>query len=150
MTRPPTTGSTTMPGGFELRDHTADLALYAWGPTLEALFTHAAAGLYAAIGTLTPGPPRGSVTCSARAPDVEGLLQDFLSELLLRFDTDESILSHFAFDELTNQSLRAAADAHSLDRERSILDREVKAVTYHDLAVLHGIDRYEVTIILDI
>ena len=36
--------------GFELRDHTADIALFSWGATAKHLFSAAADGLYAACG----------------------------------------------------------------------------------------------------
>ena len=65
-------------GGFELREHTADLALYVWGRDLPELFARAAKGLYAAMGNLVlidePSPEPLSLNLSA--PDRVELLWD--------------------------------------------------------------------------
>ncbi len=138
------------PTGFELRDHTADIALYAWGDSLEGLFRAAAEGLYATIGELEASDANQNETLRLEGNDVNDLLHDFLAELLYRFETQALHLSNFAFERLSDTELVATATAGQVDPKASIFDREVKAVTYHDLNVLHRDGRYEVTVILDI
>jgi SHS2 domain-containing protein len=136
--------------GFELREHTADLALYAWGASLESLFIAAADGLYAAIGTLAFSGNGEPDQLDIQANDTTNLLQEFLSELLFRFETRDVALTDLRIDELTDTRLRAATTRRTIDPDRSVLDREVKAVTYHDLEIVDRAGRLEVTVVLDI
>jgi len=158
--------------GFELRDHTADIALYAWGDSLEALFRSAAEGFYATIGDLRVRPPQRREALRLEAGDVESLLHDFLGELLYRFETRQERLTEFTFGRLDDNLLEGEVSISQVDSGASVFDREVKAVTYHDLNILRrapltrdatsaqknatrssrvkGPGRYETTIILDI
>ncbi len=136
--------------GFELRDHTADIALYVWGRTLEELFCAAARGLYATIGELKASKECHNMTLSLQAGDAEFLLRDFLAELHFRFETDGLVVTQFAFDRLDERELRVTTTGAEVDRDESVFDREVKAVTSHDVRITRGDGRYEVTLILDI
>lgn len=138
------------PAGFELRDHTADIALYVWGDSRGALFRAAADGLYATIGELVVRGESRTESLRLEAGDIESLLQDFLSELLFRFETKAVRISDFAFRRLDDTVLDAAMRVAEVDQRASLFDREVKAVTYHDLNVIERDGRYEVTLILDI
>jgi len=136
--------------GFELRDHTADIALYAWGDSFAALFWAAANGLYATIGELKCAGPVRRDSLRFDAPDREGLLHDFLSELLYRFEVGGEVLADFQFDEFDSWHLVGSAAVAAVDRVGSVFDREVKAVTCHDLNIVEVGDRFEVTVVLDI
>jgi len=136
--------------GFELRDHTADIALYVWGNTLPALFSSAAAGLYATIGLLKVGGACHDATLGLEAGDAESLLHDFLSELHFRFETRDEMYSEFDFGHLDGHALEVKMRMGRIDRDASVFDREVKAVTYHDLEITQSDGRYEVTLVLDI
>lgn len=151
--------SPTNPFGFELRDHTADIALHVRAASMEMLFVTAAEGLYATIGDLkcrcvadpaatTHSAGRESV--SLHAADREGLLHHFLSELLYRFEIRQERLSAFVFDKFDDTALTVSADVVAVDMDASVMDREVKAVTYHDLRIVQTASGYEVTLILDI
>lgn len=137
-------------GGFELRDHTADIALYVWGDSPASLFRAAAEGLYATIGELRGSKQTRQVTLTLAAGDAESLLHDFLAELHYRFETHGELLSDFTFETLEATRLQSLATAARVDPAASVFDREVKAVTYHDLAVVRVAERLEVTIVLDI
>jgi len=141
---------TQKPTGFELRDHTADIALYAWGDSLESLFRSAAEGLYAVVGELRPSGESEPLTLHIDAPDRDALLHDFLSELLFRFETGGVMLRDFAFERLDDTGLLASATCATVDADTSVFDREVKAVTFHDLRIVERDGRYEVTVVLDI
>jgi len=149
------------PSGFELREHTADLALYAWGASPETLFTAAAEGLYAAIGQLQPLTSASRVQPAApaesepgeitlTAPDRADLLGDFLAELLFLFETRHVRLADLRFHKLSDTHLRATGRLQAIDLAASQLDREVKAVTRHNLRIAAGQHPLETTVILDI
>lgn len=136
--------------GFELRDHTADIAVYAWADSVQGLFEAAAEGLYATIGELQSETTGGRERIRVEANDLESLLHDFLDELLYRFEMREQRLAGFSFGRLDDKVLDADAAVSRVDVRASMLDREVKAVTYHDLNIVESGGRYEVTVILDI
>jgi len=140
----------TQQARFELRDHTADIILFVSADSLPLLFATAAEGFYAAIGEITGRPDETPVKLSFAAPDLESLMVDFLDELLYRFDVDGAVLTRFTFDCLNDTILKATAASRPLDRDWSTLNREVKAITYHDLRVQKLNGRYEVEIVLDI
>ena len=136
--------------GFELRDHTADIALFVWGDSLESLFRAAAHGLYATVGQLSSFGESMRDTLRFEAADAESLLHDFLAELLFRMEIRGVLLSDFDFARLDDTQLVAAVSIFEIDQESSVFDREVKAITYHDLRIVERGNRYEVTLILDI
>lgn len=136
--------------GFELRDHTADLALYAWGSSLPEMFLASANGLYASIGNVVGSGDDEAVTLSFEAGDWESLLQDFLSELLYRFEIRRQRVDELVVEQLDETTLTVGGVARQVDDEASMLDREVKAVTYHDLEIEAVGGRFEVTVVLDI
>ena len=142
----------TASAGFELREHTADVALYVWGDTPEALFRAAARGLYAALGELVAAgtAQRQPFDVTLTAPDQADLLGDFLSELLYVFVSRHAQLTDLEFLTLTDSCLRARGRLQPVDFERTEFDHEVKAVTRHNLAIEGGPGRWESTIILDI
>ena len=138
--------------GFELREHTADVALYVWGDSAEALFTSATRGFYAALGELKPaGPPdQEPFEIILTAPDLADLLADFLSDLLFLFDSGHVEVTDLAFVELDEARLRATGRLRPIDMKRSDFDCGVKAVTRHNLEIQTRPGRLETTIILDI
>ena len=136
--------------GFELRDHTADIALYVWADSVEGLFRAAAEGFYATVGELRDAATCRSDTIRLEANDLVGLLHDFLSELLFRLETKGERLADFTFDRLGDTFWEVTVAVARVDEHASTFDREVKAVTYHDLNIIRRDGRYEVTIVLDI
>jgi SHS2 domain-containing protein len=138
--------------GYELREHTADIALYVWGSTPETLFAAAAEGFYAALGHLKPAEPPGHERIDIRldAPDQADLLGDFLAELLYLFDVRRARLAGLKLVALTDSRLHAQGRLEPLDMVRCEFDREIKAVTRHNLGIDAHPGRLETTIILDI
>ncbi len=136
--------------GFELREHTADVALYAWGDTLEALFRSSADGLYAVLGELHTSGGGEPTAITVTDGDLADLLGDFLAELLYLFDSARVRMADIEFAELRDGRVRAAGLAEPLDLRQSSFDCEVKAVTRHNLAIVKTANGYETTVILDL
>jgi len=135
---------------YEIRDHTADILLRAWGASWPDLFCNALAGLYGALGSIVTTDHCHPVTVSLAAEDGEGLFHDWLSEALYYVEARHQVLEVARFAQLNETRLRADAVAHAIDMERSAFDREVKAVTYHELAIRREDDRWVATVVLDI
>ena len=137
--------------GYREQAHTADWELEVWAPDLPALLETAARGMYAISGTRLEAGPRQERIVTLSALDAESLLVQFLSELLwlgqqagLAFDTfDQPSLEGSPEGPLR---LRASLQGAPIAR----LDKEIKAVTYHNLAVRCGKRGLEVNIVLDV
>jgi SHS2 domain-containing protein len=131
---------------YELMDHTADLALSVWGATLEELFANAAAAMFAQMtGVAGMGrTTRRSIT--VEGGDTESLLVAWLSELLYLHETQHETYRRFHVSFPAPGLLAGSAEG----RACSIVERPIKAVTYHRLEVQHGGDLYRATITFDV
>lgn len=148
-----------MTPSFELFDHTADIGIRAFAPTLARLVAPAAQGLYAVIGELVPQEVAASevrrerLTFAASEESKEDAalrLRDYLAELLLWFDRDRRIAVEHTVREFRPDCLVVEVRLCPVDEDRSACVREVKAVTYHELAVREIPGGFEALIILDI
>ncbi|MFQ5494823.1 MAG: archease [Phycisphaerae bacterium] len=135
---------------FELFDHTADLGIRVRAPALAELLQPAADGLYAAIGRLLPGGVSASVTLELTGDEAAVLLRDFLDELLILVERDGRIATGHVGTAFDDHRLHTTVRTARIDPERSVFDREVKAVTYHQLAIQSIPGGVEATLIVDI
>ncbi|HYY44330.1 MAG TPA: archease [Actinomycetota bacterium] len=119
--------------GFEILEHTADVGIRATSDTLSGVFEEAAAGLLEITGARrTAGGRPHSVHLVA--DDVEGLLVDWLNEILFLQDSRDQVITGIEIDDLSETSLRATI--YTAPRGSEMLEgTQVKAVTYHQLAV---------------
>ncbi len=135
---------------FEFFGHTADLGLRVTAPDLESLLVEAAHGL---LAMLVDNPEQVQVTSTVEVKisgqDPEYLLFDFLSELLVIFDTRHLLLADFEV-EVSGDGLLARARGEQLDPVRHRLAHEVKAITYHGLKVDKTADGWLAELIVDI
>jgi SHS2 domain-containing protein len=139
-----------MRAAFELFDHTADIGIRVRAASLPELVAPAAEGLYAVIGELAVRGEPVRAVWQFTGEDAGVLLRDFLAELLATFDCDRRIVRDPIVTDFTPGRLGVEANAYALDDARSALHREVKAVTYHALAVIEVPGGYEATVIVDI
>lgn len=139
-----------MAAGFELFDHTADAGIHAFGPTLEALPPAATAGLYAVIGELAPGGEGRPERIEVKGNDPAVMLRDFLARLLLLFEAEGRIIPRPRVISFRGDGLMVEGESFAIDEKRSVLLREVKAVTYHDLNVEQTSKGWEAKVIVDI
>lgn len=78
---------------------------------------------------------RSTITVAAEGQDRDRLLVAWLRELLYRFDTEHFLARSFQIRVLESNRIEAEAQGEILDFERHHVDKEVKAVTYCDLAL---------------
>ena len=138
-------------GRAETFEHTADLGLRVTGRDLPDLF-EAAAGLYDVI-VANREDVRATETESIHlaADDLPDLLLGWINELIFRSETQHRLYSRFEvrIDEGT-PSLDATIAGEPIDRDRHVLDHEVKAATHHGLMVRPVDDGWLAEVILDI
>ena len=131
-------------------EHTADAGIIARGGTLNELFANAALGMFSLMAELGGVREREQRQIELTARDVQGLLVNWLSELLFYVDAEEILFSRFEIDELSDTRLRARAWGERIDRDRHELHFGIKAVTRHMLEVVKESGRYRATVLFDI
>lgn len=129
-------------GRFELRDHTADVAVAASGDALESVFAAVADGLAAASCDEIPDESGDRFSLSVTAENREALLFDYLDELIyLRDVRAELPVDHrvetIAGPERDGESSesgdwRLEASARGIPLAE-VDAREIKAVTYSEM-----------------
>lgn len=119
---------------FEELDHTADVGIRAFGKTIDDLFANVAAGMFSLITDLDTVKPVGEYEVRVRAKDLKALMFDFLSELLYVHETQKLLFSEFQ-TQVRELAVDARVRGERMDRNRHPLHLNIKAVTYHDMAV---------------
>jgi len=134
--------------GFEELAHTADLEIRVWGEDLGSLFRQAAAGMIQLSGVegLTEGISSVKQNISLEAMDFEGLLILFLEELLYRLTEDYMVYEIRKLSISSEYTLKAKLKGAQIKSYQ----RDIKAVTYHNLNIRTTADGYEVNIVFDI
>ena len=132
--------------GFREHPHTADWELEVWAPDLATLLEQAARGMYTLSGMqlLAGAPQQRSI--ALHAADTEGLLVRFLTELLWVQQEERLGFDDFAITVEDQCDLRAELRGSAIAK----LDKEIKAVTYHNLAVETTSQGLRVNIVFDV
>ena len=135
---------------FEILEHTADIGFRAQGATPAELFETSALALASIAYELEGISPRLQYPLAAAGPDYEGLLVNWLNEVLYRIDGERLALCHFRVAEIspTGVSGVAAGEPRNPARHRARLI--VKGVTYHQLRVAETSDGWWAQVYLDI
>lgn len=137
--------------GWEILDHTGDIALRVFAPDLEGLFTAAVPALFDVIVDVRTVEPRDrSPVAIDGAVDEADLLVRFLSELLYRHDAEGRLFRDARIVRMEPTRLAAEAIGEAFDPARHAIAREVKAVTYHGLALTRTPRGVEARIVLDL
>jgi len=135
---------------FEFFDHTADVGMTARGATLGEAFANAAKGMFALMVDLERVAERDERRVEVTADDAEGLLVNWLAELLYISEVDGLVFRRFDVEEAGETRLAARAFGEALDLERHNPQLMIKAVTRHMLEVAHEDTGWRVRVVLDI
>ena len=128
-------------------EHTADWALRVRGPDLPGLFGRAAVGMARLLaGDLAAVPLEEARELALAADDAESLLVEFLGELAYWAERDGLVCPVVVLSEMSPTMLRAMARGGRLAE----LQKHIKAVTYHELAIRPYDGGLEVTIVFDV
>jgi SHS2 domain-containing protein len=133
--------------------HTGDLAVQVEAATLPGLCADAVGALAAAITDPALIRLAEARTVHVDAPDEERLLHDLLSEVHYLFDAGRWLTGR------ADVALTGGADAWHLDARlwgepydagRHPVRAVVKAVTYHQLAIVHGEAGWRTMVVFDL
>ncbi len=132
--------------GFREHAHTADWELEVWASDLPSLLEQAAHGMYAISGVVLQPDPPGERRIGLHAADAESLLVRFLSELLWLEQNEHLAFNHISVTVDGDYNLDAELHGFPIAQ----LDKEIKAVTYHNLTVQSSSSGLRVNIVFDV
>lgn len=137
-----------MERGYDFYEHTADIGIHAWGPTLDVAFAEAAKGLVAnMVDTPVPSAPE-TRTLNVEGENIERLLYHFLDEVLFLFQTESFVPTDARVTLHDDTRLEATLTGESYDEARHGHVHEIKAITYHEMQVTRS--PADVRVIVDI
>jgi SHS2 domain-containing protein len=130
----------------------ADAAFEATGRTLEELFSESAIATFEVMADTKTVKQLLTREIILENESVDGLLIDWLSELIFLKDTETLLFSVFVVNIRKNgfYVLKAEAKGEKIDREKHSLRSDVKAVTYHMFEVTKTGDNWTARVVLDI
>ena len=135
---------------YEIVEHTADIAIRAFGADLRELIENAAHGMLALLYVETPPEPQQTLDLPVAADGPEIVLQHCLRELLYLLEDE---------DLAPVQVVVTKADEHSASLRVGVIPREeadaifaapIKAVTRHGLEIVREGERLRVTVVFDV
>jgi len=141
---------------FELRDHTADIAIEATAPTLSTLFAALAEGFTAASCESVPAVgDRFEIEVSAESR--EALLFDYLDRLVyerdvrgvLPSDHECTVAEPGEKGDAGTDAWTVAASARGVPLD-AVAAREIKAVTYSEMALEKRDDDWYAYVVFDV
>lgn len=135
--------------GFEIKDHTADVAVAATGPTIEAVFGNIANGL--AETMCDEWPDTGmEYRITVSAENQEALLFDYLDELIYRRDIENVLpVDHTVTITERNEAIELVGTFRGIPLT-AITAREIKAVTYADMKLTETEEGWEAYVVFDV
>ncbi len=134
---------------YEVLPHTADTGVIAYGSTLPELFENAGYAMFDLMFDLGSLRPQRDVPVVAVGDDPEGLLVDWLSELLRHAEEQGLAFCLFTVDRLEEGGVQGAAGGAPVGG-LELRGPPIKAVTYHQLAVVQIPDGWWARVIFDV
>lgn len=130
---------------FEEIEHTADLAIRVYGRDMRELFANAAQAMFALMAESSEEPVREREV-ALEATDYEGLLVDWLNELIYLHEVEGETYSQFDIETLSPTKLMARLTGGPTESKV----KAIKAATYHDLKIEETANGFVVTIVFDV
>ena len=132
---------------IEIVEHTADWSLRVRGEDLGQLFRYAAVGM-AMLMVEDPAalPDDVERNLALEAYDAESLLVDWLNELAYWAEMEQIVINSIELNEISETRLAATLRGG----KATALDKHIKAVTFHNLAIIKTNSGLEVTIVIDV
>jgi len=135
---------------FEAIEHTADVGVVGIGDTMAEAFENCAYGMFSVMADLDRYKPNAHKSVVAVGTEDVELLQRFLSALLVLFDGDGLLPIDIEITEISFGRLTAWVDARKIGADIEWLGPQVKAVTYHQMAVEESGGEWRAKAIFDV
>ncbi len=134
---------------YKILEHTADVGIEAEGRTLEKAFENVASGMLSLMIDPEKVSEKESYSLKVKGRDEKELLVAFLSELLYKYEVNDILPKRVDISLLTNKDLKAEVYGEKIDLKRHTIDTQIKAATYHQLAIEKN-KNWRIRVIFDI
>ena len=136
---------------FKFLEHTADVKFQAFGKNLEEAFSNSALAMFSILNNGKIKSKR-KVKISVKGEDFESLLNNFLEEFLLLFDSENFFLSEIESIKIDKKNFKLDAKVLGDNSEGYEMNSYIKAVTYNEMFVKFDKDKHEwiIQVVLDI
>lgn len=147
---------------FEILDISGDIGIKAYGTSCEEAFVNAGTGMYNLITDVEKIEEKQDIAIEIKAKSIEGLLVNYLNELIFYFDTygfigkrievvgAELQTASLSLSKSPNFELKIKVCGEEFDPDRHERRLLVKAATYHNIRVEKMNDQWRVEVIFDI
>jgi len=131
-------------------DHTADLGIHVYGNTQIDLFSHAALALMNFVTDLKRVRKRLKKSVVIEGSDPTDLFINFLREILYLINGEGFLFRDISLDMASSGHLHVLMKGEYIDNQRHEIKTEIKAVTYHQAAVMQTNRGWQGKVIFDV
>jgi SHS2 domain-containing protein len=135
---------------YRFLDHTADLRIEVEADTLPGLFVEGAVALFDITAGIESVTSKEFREVRASGDNVNELFVDWLRELLYCFTGEGMLLSRFEILHLSKTEICARCGGEPFIGTRHEVKCEIKAVTYHGLAISQSRGKFCTSVVFDI
>jgi SHS2 domain-containing protein len=139
-----------MRDGFEIIDHTADVAIAAYGADTKKAFANAALGMFSIITDIDKVNETVIRDVEVTADGLKDLLVSWLNELLFICEVENFLFKRFEISELSETRMLARCYGEKINLKRHKIKTEVKAATYHMTQIEKKRDGVRIQVLFDI
>ncbi|MHA1576850.1 MAG: archease [Candidatus Thorarchaeota archaeon] len=140
--------------GFRFHEHTADITIECWAPSLKEAFSEAALAAFEVVLDTSTVEPVSSTDIAVQGLDLKELLVEWIGHLISLIDINYQFYSRFdviEIDETTDgYTLQAKVWGADIDHEVHDTRTEVKAMTYADMKIQSESDKTTIWFTLDL
>jgi len=131
-------------------DHTADIRLEIRACTWPGLLKNAARAVSDTLTSSKSIRAQERRVITIEAPSQEDLLLSVMKQIHLLFEMKDFLTKSLKILDCGPTALRAVARGERFDANRHTIKTEIKAITYHQLEVIHTWCGWRARVILDI
>jgi SHS2 domain-containing protein len=135
---------------YKVFDHTADLGIEVYGATVKEMFTNAAFAVFDMLTDLDCVRAIDERSITVEGEGWEDLLVNYLREVLYLFNGEGFLLKEFSLMEIEPHHLKGKVSGEMFDPLQHTINKEIKAVTYHQIMVRETPMRWEGRVIFDV
>ena len=143
-----------MDRGFNFHEHTADITIECWAPTLKEAFVQAAIATLEVVVDTSSVNSKNAVDISVSGIDLNELLVEWIGQIIALIDIKFMFFSKFSIETITQNdeeyTLEGQVWGETIDLERHDARTEVKAMTYADLKIITEPERTTFWFTLDL
>ena len=139
-----------MRDGFEIIDHTADVAIAAYGADMKKAFSNAALGMFSIMTDIKKVNETSARDVAVTADEMKVLLVSWLNELLFICEVEKFLFKKFDILELDGTRIVARCCGEKIDPKRHRINTEIKAATYHMTQIEEKRDGVRIQVLFDI